>query len=102
MQTNQELISSAIKQKRPIRAIYDNYQRELCPHAMGWKDNVMNVLCFQFGGSSSKGLPIIGEWKCMQVDKLRNVSLQSGEWHTSKMHTRTQTCIDQIVIQIDH
>ncbi|MBZ5499842.1 MAG: hypothetical protein LAP85_25865 [Acidobacteriia bacterium] len=103
MPTNQELIAKAIKERLQIKAVYENYPREMCPHILGWKNGVMRVLSFQFGGSTSKGLPPGGDWKCMEVGKLMHISLQAGTWHagsTGGWHRKPQTCIDQIIIQV--
>jgi hypothetical protein len=99
--TNQELIWKAIAERLQVVALYDGHRREMCPHAMGWKNGEMRVLCFQFGGATSNGaVPPRGEWKCMEVDRLIDISLRQGLWRTGGWHSRQQTCIDQVVLRV--
>jgi len=59
------------------------------------------VLSFQFAGESSKGLSPEGQWKCMDVDGLSQVSLRDGPWHTGTRKTNEpQRCVDQIEAEV--
>jgi hypothetical protein len=58
------------------------------------------VLMFQFGGQSSQGLPPGGQWRCMDVARIRNIQTQSGDWHTGFSHLRPQTCIAHVDIDV--
>lgn len=58
------------------------------------------VLAFQFGGQSSKGLPPGGEWRRMRVDNIMSVVARNGQWFTGDRHTRPQTCVDQIDLEV--
>ena len=94
-------IREAILQRRQVIAIYKGYGREMCPHAIGTKEGKAHVLCFQFGGESSKGLPPGGEWRCFEVDELQNVSVREGPWHTAPNYSGwRQTCIDQVDVEV--
>ena len=71
------------------------YLREMCPHVFGSKDGVRHVLSFQFAGDSSQGFPAGGQWKCMDVDGMSNVSLREGLWFTGPGKTgNPQPCVD--------
>jgi hypothetical protein len=95
------LLYQAIQNKQQVVATYDGYHREMCPHVLGYKDGVRHVLSFQFAGDSSKGLPPGGQWKCMDVDGLSNVSLQEGPWITGPHKTgKPQTCVDEADISV--
>lgn len=104
-----ELLKQAILNKQQVFATYDGYHREMCPHILGFKkgengENIRQCLFYQFAGQSSKG-PIIPNsehnWRCFAVEKLTNVSVRVGIWHTSPKRTfRKQTCIDLIDIEI--
>ncbi len=60
----------------------------------GSKDGVRHVLSFQFAGDSSQGLPPGGQWKCMEVDGLSNVSPREGLWFTGPRETgNPQPCV---------
>jgi hypothetical protein len=94
------LIHDAIRNKRIITAMYKGYEREMCPHVLGHKKGRPHALFYQFGGSSSSGLPPDGAWRCVFVDELANVNVQDGAWHTGPNHSRPQTCVDQIDIEV--
>ena len=100
MPSNSEILRDAIIRKRQIRAYYDGYYREMCPHATGWKGGVHHVLSFQFGGQSRRQLPLSGQWKCMEIDGLSSLIAVDGEWHTGASHSRPQSCIDQIEVEV--
>jgi hypothetical protein len=97
-----DVIGEAIATKSQIIARYRGYHRELFPHALGYKHGTARVLCYQFGGSSSTGLPPGGEWRCMIVAELQDVEIQDGEWHTGANHTQPQTCIDVLVAEVSY
>lgn len=97
-----ELIKDAILNKRQVVAIYNGYRREMCPHILGWKDDKQQCLFYQFGGDSSSGAIVTGSdrnWRCILIDKLENVTIQDGEWHTASNHSRRQTCVDQVDVE---
>jgi len=88
------LLYQAIEGKKQVIAMYDGYLREMCPHVLGSKDGVRHVLSFQFAGDSSQGLPPGGQWKCVDVDGLSNVSLRERLWFTSPRETgNPQPCV---------
>jgi hypothetical protein len=95
MRTVHDLLYQAIGEKKQVIADYDGYHREMCPHVLGWKNGVRHVFSYQFAGGSSQGLPPEGQWKCMDVDGLSNVSLREGPWHTGTRKTdKPQSCVD--------
>ena len=100
MSTVLDVIVAAIQQKLVVIANYQGYERLMCPHVVGHKGGRLNALFFQFAGGSKSGLPPGGQWRCVHLDELSNVSSQSGEWHTGPNHTRPQTCVDQIIAEV--
>jgi hypothetical protein len=102
MPSNADLLMQAIEEKKQVVCTYDNYPREMCPHTMGIKNKtgLRQVISFQFGGGSSRGLPPGGEWRCMRVDEITNLQLREGPWHTGPNHSRPQTCVDQIEAEV--
>jgi hypothetical protein len=60
--------------------------------------------CYQFGGSSNSVEPLVpkdqGVWRCLAVEKLSQVELRTGTWHTESRSPR-QTCIDEIDFDAD-
>jgi hypothetical protein len=61
------LVRQAIIDKQQIVATYKGHVREMCPHAIGTKNGRQQALFFQFGGTSSSGLPPGGEWRASRL-----------------------------------
>ena len=97
-----DIIVSAIQQKLVVTAMYQEYERIMCPHVIGYKDGVLNALFFQFAGGSKSGLPPGGQWRCVHVDELTDVRAEPGEWHTGPDHSRPQTCVDQVIAEVTY
>ena len=99
-----ELLRFAAAHRQPVAAIYDGQPRLLCPHVGGRKFSRLHVFCYQFGGSSNSVEPLApedrGVWRCLAVEKLSQVELRSGKWHTEPRSPR-QTCIDEIDFDTD-
>jgi len=56
------------------------------------------------GGASVSGLEPRGarsNWRCLAVDKLLQVELLQGSWHTAPNHSRPQTCITQVEMDVE-
>jgi hypothetical protein len=96
------IIRDAIVNRWQIVATYDRYVREMCPHVMGFKNGRRQVLFFQFAGGSTRGLPPGGQWRCIPIDGLSSVTSRQGEWHTDPRHTKAQTCVDQIEVEVGY
>jgi hypothetical protein len=98
------LLRLAAARRQPVAAIYDGLLRLLCPHVLGRKSGRLHVFCYQFEGSSNSSLPMVpdgvGDWRCLAVEKLRQVELRAGAWHTEP-RSRRQTCIDEIDFDAD-
>jgi len=97
-----ELIKQAILSRQQVIATYDGHRREMCPHVLGKsKKGDRQALFYQFGGRSSSGLPPCGEWRCIPISGLSNVSVREGEWHTAT-YSREQTCVMTIEVEVDN
>ena len=99
------LLRVSIRGRHPISAVYDGLPRKLCPHRLGWnKEGERRVHCYQFGGDSVRGLKPQGSlenWRCLAVDKLRQVALISDVWHTAANRANPQKCIVRIEMDVD-
>ena len=100
MTTKYAMLAQAIKGQNQIHATYRGHRREMCPHTIGTKNGVEHVLSYQFGGTSNRGLPAEGEWRCMNVADLSDISIHEGQWHTGNRHTKPQTCIDKVDVEV--
>ncbi len=94
------LVRRAIEERRQVHASYGGHQRRMCPHVIGTRDGQPRALFFQFGGSSSRGLPPGGDWRCLRLDRLTGVSIHDGLWHT-RAHSEPQRCIEDVDLEIE-
>jgi hypothetical protein len=99
------LLRLAMRSKRPIAAVYDDCRRLLCPHKLGWnKEGERRVLCYQYGGASVSGLDpkeAQSNWRCLAVVKLSTVELLQDGWQTTPNHSRPQTCIVRVEMDVE-
>jgi hypothetical protein len=99
------LVRAAIRGRRPIAAVYEGCKRLLCAHKLGWnKDGQLRVLCYQYAGESQSGLGPAGapeNWRCLAIEKLSDVELLETPWQTATNHSRPQTCIEDIDIDVE-
>jgi hypothetical protein len=97
------MIRDAIRNKQQVLATYDGHQREMCPHVLGSKNGRQQALFYQFGGSSRSGLGAPGSsanWRCIPITGLRDVSVRTGAWHSAPNHSRPQTCVDVVDVEV--
>jgi hypothetical protein len=99
-----EILRDAATRRQPVAATYDGQPRLLCPHVGGRKSGHWHVFCYQFGGGSNSAESLAPEsrcvWRCLVVEKLSQVELRMGSWHTEPRSKR-QTCLDEIDFDID-
>jgi hypothetical protein len=89
-----DLFTVAMAARKQVLCIYEEHVREPCPFILGHnKAGEEAVLAFQFGGSSSGGLPRRGEWKCLRLAKVTNAELRDGPWHGGERHSQRQSCV---------
>jgi hypothetical protein len=98
-------LRAAIIHRRPIAALYRGRKRLLCPHLLGCnKHRRLQVLCYQYGGDSETGLEPAGSkenWRCLALENLSQVQLIDGSWQTAPNHSRPQTCIVEVELDVD-
>ena len=100
-----DILKDAIVNKKQVFFDYDEHGRGACPHVIGTKNGEQKVLVRQFAGFTSAGLvDPDGEWKCLFIDKIENLRSEEGEWHTGPEygHTKPQTCVDEIDVEVDY
>ena len=105
LEQTQAQVRVAIVHRRPIAALYRGRRRLLCPHRLGWnKHRRLQVLCYQYGGDSESGLKPAGasdNWRCLAVENLSQGELLDGPWQTAENHSRPQTCIESVELDVD-
>jgi hypothetical protein len=98
-----QIVRDAIVNKRQIVERYNDFVREMCPHCIGKGKNGQEMaLFFQFAGGSKSGLPPEGEWRCIDLRELTDVTAREGQWHTDDSHKKSQTCVKQIDVEVAH
>lgn len=99
-----EIIRDAILNKKIITATYRGRVRIMCPHTLGTKHGRQQALFYQFAGDSNTRLGPDGDpqnWRCMFIDELQIVSSEEGgQWHTAPNHSRPQTCVEEIDVEV--
>lgn len=100
--SNYNLIRKAIEEKLQVTGYYKGLYREMCPHTLGKKNGKLQALFFQFGGQSSSGLSVDpkNNWRCIPVNELTAVSIKEGQWYSAANHSRPQTCVGEIDVEI--
>jgi hypothetical protein len=96
-----ELIAEAIRSKRQVQAQYHGAERVLAPHALGTKHGQPHLLAYQFAGGSQSGLPEGGEWRCLKLEDLEDITLQPGPWHSAANVFNPQTCLDDVDVAVE-
>ncbi len=103
MSSSYHIVRNAIANKQIITATYQDHVREMCPHVIGRKNGREQALFYQFAGDTSSG-PIVEDapknWRCIPIDGLSNVSSKPGTWRTFANHSRAQTCVDEIDLEV--
>jgi hypothetical protein len=97
-------IRQAILNKDIVVATYNGHVREMCPHAIGTRDDGREwALFYQFAGGSGRGLGSPGSpdnWRCIPVDGLSNVSVRRGSWHTGTDYAGGEACVGKVDEQV--
>lgn len=98
-----QAIRQSLVDRKPCYALYDGLPRYLCPHVIGTKGFTEQVLCWQYAGETSGGLPPGGQWKCLTISKFADLRLIDEPWHPGeKGKTGIPTyCVGNVDLQID-
>ena len=101
------LVWTAMANKQPIEATYQERRRLFCPHRLGRnREGRLRVLCYQYGGESQSGLQRAGSpanWRCVVLEKLSRVKLVEDVWRTAPNHSRPASCVTEADIDAaDH
>ena len=106
MSTEYEIVKNAIEKKLVVTGYYKGHYREMCPHVIGYnKQGKEQALFYQFGGTSSSGLGPAGDpenWRCIPLAGLTDARSAGGSWHTAPNHTRPQTCVATIDMEVGY
>src|SRR5258708_29205554 len=96
------LIWQAARARKQITCIYGGRYREAGPHILGYKKLGQEaVFVFQFGGDTTSRLPPQGDWRCLDLVGVTDVQLRAGRWQSGTRHTKTQTCIQFVDVDVN-
>jgi hypothetical protein len=99
-----QLVRQAISEHKNIHATYSGLHREMTPHVIGTKDGKPQALFYQYGGqSTSRPIEADGSaanWRCIEIAKLSNVEIVGGATHTAPNHSRPQTCVGIVDLEV--
>jgi hypothetical protein len=95
------IIRAAMLARRQVVCSYNGYRREICVHTIGMSGGKEMILGYQFAGESSNP-PQSDEqrWRCMEVAKLERITVRDGPWRTSTNHSKAQTCVKDVDLEI--
>jgi hypothetical protein len=87
----------AILRKKQVTCWYANDYRELCPVILGHSEGEEKAMTYQFGGTSGRGLPPGGAWRCLYLSRVRDARLRDGPGHEgADRHSKEQTCVVEV------
>jgi hypothetical protein len=90
----------AINEKRPLRVMREGHERFICPYRIGRSSKQeYNVLHYQYGGYSQRGLGPDGSssnWRCHHLDSFSEAEIIDAPWRgpTVKPKTRGACVVD--------
>ena len=99
------MIRDAIIRMKIVEGYYDQRWRIMCPHAIGTKRGREQALFYQFAGDSSSPLGAPGSpdnWRCMPIAGLSQVRVVDGDWHSAANHSRRNTCLDWVDVEVGY
>jgi predicted DNA-binding transcriptional regulator YafY len=94
------LLHRAILERKQVVFGYQGYPRETCPIILGHKESRERLLAYQFAGTGSRG-PVRGEWKCFDLDQIKDAKTRTGRWYSGDTHRAPQSCIDDVFIDVN-
>jgi hypothetical protein len=96
-----KLFEQAMASRKQILCTYNGRSRELCPIILGRSQGQEKALTYQFGGESEKGLPPGGQWRCLWLSRVGNITLRDGPWHAGDSHNRPQDCVEIVDLDVN-
>jgi hypothetical protein len=96
-----KMFEQAMRSRQQVVCVYGGHRRELCPIILGHSQDQEKALTFQFGGGSTSGLPLGGEWRCLWLSKVSDVHLRDGPWLTGSSHSQPQGCVEHVDLDVN-
>jgi hypothetical protein len=96
-----KLFARAMAERKQVVCSYNGRRRVLCPVVLGHRNGREVALTFQVAGESRTDLPRGGNWRCLELAKVRNAQLRDGPWHAGSSHRRPQTCVEVVDLDVN-
>ena len=87
-------LERALHERRPVLADYHGRTRQLCPHALGWKNGRAKVLAHQ--ATDNDTADPAQQWRSLFIDELHDTIITDQPWHTASNYTPHTTGIDEL------
>jgi len=95
------LIWRAVRERRQLTFFHGGHFRETCPTILGYaEDGREKVFVYQFAGGTS-GKSKLPDWRCLFLADMREVRSREGAWHGGTSHTRAQTCVPWVDVDVN-
>ncbi len=101
-------LETALRQQRPVHLSYHGRQRNVCPHALGWKNGRAMLLAYQTDGHTGTEDPPADprkQWRNLFVDDIADAEFADAAttWETADNYnpTRPFNAIDQLAVAIN-
>ncbi len=96
-----DTLRTAILKQRCVVMLAERKRRNVCPHALGFKDKRPKVLVYQYSGDSASGLGSDGAWRCFFLDDIWWAEITDGPWHSSRAYVfKVEVSFDYIECQV--
>jgi len=97
-----DLVKKAIQNTQCVTCFYNGYLRKMAPHVIGTKNGKRQALFYQYGGESSSGLSTdpARNWRCIPIDRIEKLEINSDTFTSAANHSRPQTCVDVIDVEV--
>jgi hypothetical protein len=99
-----ELYSSiwkAMRKRQLVVFSYEDLPRRACPVILGYgKDGDERVFVYQTGGRTS-GNEKLPKWKCLALNKVKNIRFEDGPWLEGASHRQAQTCVVKVDVDVN-
>jgi hypothetical protein len=102
--SNYDLIKEAIINRQCVTCNYNGYKRMMTPHVLGTKNGKHQALFYQYAGGSSSGLSSnsFKNWRCIQIHKISDLTINKDRFQTANNHSQTQTCVDEVEYEVNY
>ena len=98
-----EMLKRAMTLKQCVRVVAEGRARDICPHALGFKEGRPRLLAFQYQGGSASGLAAGGQWRAFFVGDIASATIIEGGWHTGpNFVAKAEACLDRIEFRVAH